>query len=97
MAFFVDSAGENKHVVPPSPPAEQNESGCICRGAVFVEGPALTPIDQMHWCPLLQDVLQVADTLQRETPGAFASPADRTCCVPLAGRALRTWQASFLF
>lgn len=97
MAFFVNSATADEHVVPPSPAAEQNESGCICRGAFFIEAPTLTPVDQLHWCPLVQDCIQVADGFEQDAPGAFVSPADHTWRVPLSGRALRAWHASFLF
>jgi hypothetical protein len=97
VAFFVDATAPSRHVLPPSPPAEQNESGCICRGAFFIEAPTLTPIEQLHWCPLVQDCIQVADAFELEVPGAFISPADHQWRVPLSGKALRAWHASFLF
>jgi hypothetical protein len=97
VAFFTGSAPGDQTVLPPSPPAEQNESGCICRGAFFIEAPTLTPIDQLHWCPLMQDCVAVANDYQCELPGAFISPADHVWRVPLAGRVLRARHASFLF
>ncbi len=97
VAFFASSTTAHERLVPPSPPAEQNESGCICRGAYFIEAPTLIPIDQLHWCPLMQDCVQVADAFQREVPGAFISPTDHVWHVPLSGKALRAWHASFQF
>lgn len=97
VAFFAGSAAADQQVVPPSPPAEQNESGCICRGAFFIEAPAATPVDQLHWCPLVQDHVLLAGALEREVPGAFVSPADHGWRVPLSGKALRAWHGSFLF
>jgi hypothetical protein len=97
VAFFARTTTADQSAVPPSPPAEQNESGCICRGAFFVEAPTLTPIDQLHWCPLVQDCTQVADTFMHELPGVFVSPDDHSWHVPLSGKALRTWHTSFLF
>ena len=97
VAFFANSATADQHIVPPSPPAEQNESGCICRGAFFIEAPTLTPIDQLHWCPLVQDCVQAGCNFEHELPGAFISPDDHSWRLPLSGKALRTWHASFLF
>lgn len=97
VAYFVGSESADQQVVPPSPPAEQNESGCICRGAFFLEVPTLTPVDQLHWCPLVQDRIELADTFECVLPGAFISADDHEWHVPVSGKALRAWHASFLF
>ncbi len=96
VAFLAENVTNDQHVSRPSPPAEQNESGCICRGACFVEAPTLTPIDQLPWSPLAQVCVPLLEISEQALLGAFNAPADHQG-LPLAGKTLCTWHASFLF
>ena len=65
-AFFVAWSNPNHGsaggIAPLSPPREHDESGCICRGAYFVDAPAVVPLELTKWCPLMQArVRPVAD------------------------------------
>jgi hypothetical protein len=101
VAFFVNRmAGHGDPadaVAPPSPVGEQNESGCICRGAFFVDAPTVVPIDLAKWCPLLQDSTPLLLTAQLDAPGEFLTPADLLWRPPQSGKTLRALHSSFLF
>lgn len=96
VAFFANTGQHSEQLTPLSPPAQQNESGCICRGAILTDSGNLV-VDQqadsqsfaidftvasLSEAPLLQIGLPSADDLQ-------GSP-------PLSGRALRAQLSSFL-
>ena len=75
----------------------ENETGCICRGAIFIAAPAadLADLSVCQWCGEAQ-------------PAAIAAPAPLESCVsraalerrhfvwPISSRALRAWLGSLL-
>ncbi len=97
VAWTTADAAPDGGIAPHSPPREQNESGCICRGAFFVEAPTVVPLDLAKWCPLVQNRESLSQTAELDSPGEFLDPLDLLWSPPLSGRKLRALHSSFLF
>jgi hypothetical protein len=82
---------------PIAPPRQEDESGCICRGAIFVEPPSVVPLDLALWFPLLENCIALSPVVELDAPGDFLA-AGRLCWrPPISGRALRALHSTFLF
>jgi hypothetical protein len=83
-------------VKPISPPREEDESGCICRGAFFIDAPAIVPLDLAKWCPLLESRIELPSLGALDAPGDFLAEGGICWRPPITGRALRALHSTFL-
>jgi hypothetical protein len=83
-------------VKPIAPPREEDESGCICRGAIFVEAPAVVPLDLAKWCPLLLSSIELPSLGELDAPGDLLAEGGFCWRLPISGRALRALHSTFL-
>ncbi len=98
-AYFARYSGPqsaNDALAPVSPVDDEDESGCICRGAFFVEAPAVVPIDLARWCPLFEQSTPLEATFALEEPGEYLDTDNFLLRPPLAGRALRACRLIFV-
>ena len=84
------------NVKPIAPPREEDESGCICRGAVFIDAPAIVPLDLARWCPLLESQIELPSLGELDAPGDFLAEGGICWRPPITGRALRALHSTFL-
>jgi hypothetical protein len=92
------SHGEpNGAVQPIAPPRQEDESGCICRGAIFVEPPSVVPLDLALWYPLLENNIALPPMGELDAPGDFLATGGLCWRPPISGRALRALHSTFLF
>ncbi|HEX4129599.1 MAG TPA: hypothetical protein VHZ24_06120 [Pirellulales bacterium] len=71
-----------------------NESGCICKGAVLIAAVPFDVVDAAVW-----QAVPATHTLLQPSPGMMlSSPADERChdVVPISGRILRAYLASLV-
>jgi hypothetical protein len=96
VAFFSKGAQQAEQVTPLSPPAAQNESGCICRGAINID--ASPTLDDQAEQPLFAFDVAVVSTVDMPLVCLRSMAEDPLRgSPPLSGRALRTQHSSFLF
>jgi len=84
-------------VAPVSPADSEDESGCICRGAFFVEAPQIVPLEALGWLPLMEASTPLEQTFALEAWGEYLESDEFLLRPPLAGRTLRALVGSFLF
>lgn len=97
FARFEGAQREADCWAPFSPVATEDESGCVCRGAFFVEAPQVVSVELARWCPLFEQSTPLAATVALEAPGEYLETDEFLMRPPLAGRTLRALVGSFLF
>jgi hypothetical protein len=84
-------------VSPEAPPKCMNESGCICRGAIFIAAPQVDALDLTTWTALSQLKCDVQSLPKPLSGNGFGEHHDDFLKgSPISGRALRALLASFL-
>ena len=96
FAAWTSAVETNGGIAPHAPAREQNESGCVCRGAFFIDAPTIVPVDMAKWCPLVQDTASLPLTAELDSPGEFLDRRDFLWSPPISGRTLRALHSSFL-
>lgn len=77
-------------------PKCENETGCICQGAIFIAPPSvdLADLATFQWLPELQPAIAAADLAPSGLNSALLER--RHGIAPISGRALRALLGSFL-
>jgi hypothetical protein len=87
-------AGANL-VLPPTPPRCQNETGCVCQGAVLIAVPYVDTVDLDRWDQwCLHELAVGAQTL--DAGERLPVGDEENWCRPISGRMLRALLGSFL-
>lgn len=78
-------------------PECENETGCICQGAIFISAPAVDSVDLASCQWLVEPTAELVAKLDGPSVvAAFASVERQKFARPISGRAMRAWLASFL-
>ncbi|HVX59752.1 MAG TPA: hypothetical protein VHC19_04095 [Pirellulales bacterium] len=78
-------------------PECENETGCICQGAIFVSAPAVDVLNLASCQWIIEPCAElVTQSGQPDLVAAFATLERENFARPISGRAMRAWLASFL-